>query len=239
VAAELDRSAGRAQRRGGLAAAAAFQRMAAELTPDAARRGELALAAAQAKHRIGASDVALRVLAMADAAPLDYLQRARAQLLRAQIAADSGHGRDAPWLLIDAAKRLEPLDLGLARATYGDAFSAALAAGRLARGGGMLEVARATRSAPAVARSPGAADLLLDGLALMTTDGYAAGAALLKRAVSAFCECEMSTDEGSSVLPLVCSVARRCGTTIAGCGCPPGWSRWLARRARSACCRVH
>ena len=207
VAAELDRSAGRARARGGLAAGAAFQKMAAELTPDVARRGERALAAAQAKHRIGASDVALRVLTMADAAPLDDLQRARAELLRAQIAVDSSQGRDAPGLLLDAAKRLESMDLGLARATYGEAFSAALAAGRLARRGGMDEVARAVRSAPAAAPSPGAADVLLDGLAIMTTDGYAAGAPLLKRAVSAFCEGEMSTNEGSFVLPLACRVA--------------------------------
>jgi DNA-binding CsgD family transcriptional regulator len=206
VAAELDRSAGRARGRGGLAAAAAFQKMAAELTPDAARRGERALAAAQAKHRIGASDVALRLLSMVDAAPLDKLQRARAELLRAQIAANSGDGRDAAGLLLEAAKRLEPLDLALARSTYGDAFSSAIAAGRLGRPGGILEVARAARSVPSAAPSAGAADLLLDGLAIMTTDGYAAGAALLKRAVDA-CESEMSTDEGSFVLPLVCSVA--------------------------------
>ncbi len=207
VAAGLERSAGQARGRGGLAAAAAFQRMAAELTPDAARRGERALAAAQAEHRIGASDVALRVLTMADAAPLDDLQRARAERLRAQIGADSGHGRDAPGLLLDAAKRLEPLDLGLARAAYGDAFSAALAAGRLARRGGMLEVAMAARFAPAATPSADAADLLLGGLAIITTDGYAAGAPLLKRAVSAFCACELSTDEGSFVLPLVCRAA--------------------------------
>ena len=141
MAAELDRSAGRARARGGLAAAAAFQRMAAELTPDPARRAERALAAAHAKHGVGASDVALRVLTMTDAAPLDELQRARAELLRAQIAADSGHDREASRLLLDAAKRLEPMDYGLARATYSDAFSAALAAGRLARRGGMLAVA--------------------------------------------------------------------------------------------------
>ncbi len=207
VAAELDRSAGRARARGGLAAAAAFQRMAAELTPGAARRGERALAAAQAKHRVGARDVALRVLTMADAAPLDELQRARAELLHAQIAADSGHGRDASALLLDAAKRLEPLDLGLSRATYGDAFSAAFSAGRLARRGGALEVARAVRITPAPAPSASAADLLLDGLAIMTTDGYAAGAPLLKRAVTAFCDWEMSADERSFLLPLVCKVA--------------------------------
>ena len=206
VAAELDRSAGWARARGGLAAAAAFQRMAAELTPDPARRGARALTAAEAKHRVGASDVALRVLTMADAAPLDELQHARAELLRAQIAADSGRGRDAPALLLDAAKRLEPLDHGLSRATYGDAFSAALAAGRLARQGGVLEVAQAARVGPAVP-SGGAADLLLDGLAIMTTEGYEAGAPFLKQAVSAFCDGEMPTDDRSFLLPLLCRAA--------------------------------
>ena len=84
VAAELERSAGRAQARGGLAAAAAFLERAAELTPDPARRARRALAAAQAKHQAGAPDAALRLLAMAEAGPLDELeQRAGAAAARA------------------------------------------------------------------------------------------------------------------------------------------------------------
>ena len=145
--AELERSAGRARARGGLAAAAAFCERAAELTPDPARRAQRALAAAQAKHQAGAPDAALRLLAMAQAGPLDELGRARAGLLRAQLAAVDGRGRDAPPLLLKAARRLEPLDAGLAREAYRDAFGAALTAGRLATGGGMLEVAEAARGA--------------------------------------------------------------------------------------------
>ena len=133
VAAELERSAGRAQARGGLAAAAAFLERAAELTPEPARRARRALAAAQSKHQAGAPDAALDLLAMAEAGPLDELQRARAELLRAQITFAVNRGRDAPPLLLAAAKRLEPLDATLARETYLDAFSAALFAGRLAR----------------------------------------------------------------------------------------------------------
>jgi hypothetical protein len=115
VAAELEQCAGRAQRRGGLAAAAAFLERAAGLTLDPARRAQRALAAAQAKHQAGASDAALGLLAMAEAGPLDELQRARGDLLRAQVAFASSHGRDAPSLMLGAAKRLETLDVGLAR----------------------------------------------------------------------------------------------------------------------------
>src|SRR6185437_11025069 len=115
VAAELEQCAGRAQRRGGLVAAAAFLERSAGLTLDPARRAQRALAAAQAKYRAGALDAALGLLAMAQAGPLDELQRARDDLLRAQIAFASSHGRDAPPLLLSAARQLEVLDVGLAR----------------------------------------------------------------------------------------------------------------------------
>ena len=121
VAAELERSAGRAQARGGLAAAAAFLERAAVLTADPARRAERTLAAAQASLQAGAFDKALELLVMAEAGPLDELQSARVDLLRGQIAFASGLGSDAPPLLLKAARRLEPLDLDLARETYLDA----------------------------------------------------------------------------------------------------------------------
>ena len=96
VAAELERSAGRARARGGLAAGAAFHERAAELTPDLRRRAQRALLAAQGKHQAGAPDAALRLLAMAQAGPLDEHERARAQLLHAQITFAMTRGRDAP-----------------------------------------------------------------------------------------------------------------------------------------------
>jgi DNA-binding CsgD family transcriptional regulator len=187
VAAELEDSAGRAQARGGLAAAAAFGERAALLTPDPVRRAGRTLAAAQASLRAGAFGKALELLAVAEAGPLDELQGARADWLRGQIAFASGPGSDAPLLLLKAAKRLEPLGPGLARETYLDAWQAALFAGHLA-GGDLEEVSHAARALPPPERSPRVADLLLDGLAVLVTDGPAVAAPALRRAISAFAD---------------------------------------------------
>jgi DNA-binding CsgD family transcriptional regulator len=230
VAAELERSAGRAQARGGLAAAAAFLQRAAELTPEPARRAGRALAAAQSKHQAGAPDAALDLLAMAQAGPLDELQRARADLLRAQVTFAVDRGRDAPPLLLAAAKRLEPLDARLARETYLDAFSAALFAGRLARGGDVREVAEAVLAADwgdASRRSPRACDLLLDGLAVLTTRGYAAAATMLKQALSAFRDEPMSEEDALRWLWLACRIAR-------GLGDDASWDELTDRQVKLA-----
>ena len=198
VAAELEQCAGRAQRRGGLAAAAAFLERSARLTLDPARRTQRALAAAQAKHQAGALDAALGLLAMARAGSLDELQRARGDLLRAQVAFASSHGRDAPPLMLSAARQLEALDVGLARETYLEAFTAALFVGRLSPAVG--DVARAARMAPAPLGPARAPDLLLDGLALLVTEGYAAGTPALRRALLAFRSQDISAEEGLSWL---------------------------------------
>jgi DNA-binding CsgD family transcriptional regulator len=195
VAAELERSAGRAQARGGLAAAAAFLQRAVVLTQEPARRTDRALTAASASLHAGAFDVALRTLAVAEAGPLDELQGARAQLLRGQIAFASSVGRDAPPLLLQAAKHLEPLDVGLARETYLDAWGAALFAGRLATSGSLLEVSRAARSAPPPTGPPRPSDLLLDGLSALITEGHTTAAPMLRRATNAFASEEVSAEE--------------------------------------------
>ena len=196
VAAELERSAGRAQARGGMAAAAAFLRRAVELTAEPARRSERAVAAAQAGLLAGALDAAADLLAMAAAGPLDELQQARVSLLRGQLAFASSMGGDAPALLVKAAQQLEPLDAVLARQTYLDAWAAALFAGQFAGAGSLHEVARAARSAPPPAGAPRLSDLLLDGLAVLVTEGRARAAPLLRQAARVFAEDEITVEEG-------------------------------------------
>jgi DNA-binding CsgD family transcriptional regulator len=187
VAGELERSAGRARARGGLAAAAAFLERAAVLTPDPAQRAERALAAAGTMVQAGAFDAAEDLLAMAAAGPLPELGRARIDLLRGHLAFATRRGGNAPLLLVEAAGRLESVDVDLARTTYLDALSAAMFAGLLASPGGTAgDVARAARSAPRPPHPPRAPDLLLDGLAANFDEGYAAGVPLLRGALSAF-----------------------------------------------------
>jgi DNA-binding CsgD family transcriptional regulator/tetratricopeptide (TPR) repeat protein len=208
VASEIERAAERAQARGGLAAAAAFLERSAALSVDPARRAARALAAAQATHQAGLPDAALGMLATAQAGPLDELQRARVDRLRAQIACVMNHGRDAPPVLLAAAKRLEPLDLPLARETYLDALWAAIIVGRLADGGGVLEAAMAARAVPPAPEPPRPADLLLDGLAVLLTEGHAAAAPTLERVLSAFRGDDISQEEGLRWFWLACHVAR-------------------------------
>ena len=184
VAAELERSASRAQARGGLAAAAAFLQRSTTLTNDPGLRAQRALAAASAHLDAGAFDAAAELLTAAEDGPHDDFQQARAGLLRAQLAFVTGRGNDAPSLLLHAAKRLEPIDTALSRATYLDAMEAAWFAGRLAAGAGILDIARAAQTAPRP-QSPRLSDLVLDGFVAHFTEGYAAGLPILRRAVSA------------------------------------------------------
>jgi DNA-binding CsgD family transcriptional regulator len=185
VAAELERSADRARARGGAAAAAAFLARAAELTPDPAERGRRSLAAAQAKFDAAASDAALHLLATAELAPLDEFERAWLERLRAEIMFARTRGSEAPALLLDAARRLEPLDAAMARETHLEAMAAAMFAGRLGDGPGVREAAEAAHAAPA-AQQPRAIDLLLDGLATRFIEGYSAGLPPLRRALDEF-----------------------------------------------------
>jgi DNA-binding CsgD family transcriptional regulator len=190
-----------------VAAAAAFFERSAELTPEPARRAERALSGAQAKYLAGAFDGALGLLAAAEAGPLDDIQRARLSLLRGQIAFASSRGNDAPPLLLAAARQFEPIDARLARETYLEALSAAVFAGRLALGGGLREVAEAVRDAPPSPGPTRAPDLLLDGLAVLITQGFVAGAPLLKQAIAAFRAADVSTEEELRWLWLACHAA--------------------------------
>ena len=182
VAAELEQSAERAQARGGLAAAAAFLQHAVALTVDPARRAERALAAAKANLHAGRFDATLRLLATAEAGQLDEFQRARVDLVRAQVAFAAGQFSDAPTLLLKAGRRLETFDLALARETYLLGWGAAGMAQDLVARQVLLEICRAARALPPPSEAPRPLDLLLEGLALLTTEGPAAATAILQDA---------------------------------------------------------
>jgi len=194
VAAELELSADRAQARGGVAAAAAFLERATMLTQDPMRRTERALGAASANLQAGAFDTVRHMLSLSQAGASTDLQQARIDLIAADLAFVTNRGSDAPSLLLKAAKRLEPIDADLCRATYLQAFSAAMLAGRLALGGGVLEVARAAEAAPPPRHATRAPDLFLEGLAAHFDRGYEAGLPILRSALDDF-GIGMSVDE--------------------------------------------
>jgi DNA-binding CsgD family transcriptional regulator len=119
--------------------------------------------------------------------------------------------------LIDAARRLESLDPELARETYLDAFAAALFAGRFAHRGDVREVASAVVAAnweDAASKPPRACDLLLDGLAYVTTEGYDTGTPRLKRAIDAFLHEAMPDEDALRWLWLACHIARTLGDDV-------------------------
>jgi DNA-binding CsgD family transcriptional regulator len=230
VAAELEQSAGRARTRGGWAAAAAFLARATELTPDPAGRAQRALAAAHAKMQSGDTGSARSLLALAGAGPLGELDAAIAELLGAEIEFATTRGRDAPPMLLGAAKRLERLDPTRARETYLEAFTAALFASRLARSGGIVDVAQAVRGASwgaggrPLAR---ACELLLEGLSVVITEGFPAGAPIVRQALEAFRVDEISDDDALRGLWLASRAARALGDDA-------GWDDLTLRAVRVA-----
>jgi DNA-binding CsgD family transcriptional regulator len=183
IAGELERSAGRAQARGGLAAAAAFLERAAMLTPEPARRAQRLFTAAGAKRDAGALDAALGLLVAVESGPLDELRTAEVERLRGQIALDQRRVGDAAQLLLSAARRLDPLDVGLARETHLEAlWEATMQAGH-PDSPGVREAAQAARAAPPAPEPPRAVDILLDAFALRMTQGHVAAAPALTRAL--------------------------------------------------------
>ena len=183
LAAELIGSADRAQRRGGVAGAAAFWERAVALTPDPAQRAKRALAAAEAKYAAGDFVATQNLLAAADIGARDELGHARVELMRARIAFKLNRGADAPSLLLHAAQRLQPLDGELARQTLLEALLAAIYVGRLVDKCGLAEVARGAKSVPLGPEPLPHPQLLLRGLAVRALDGYVAAAPILKEAL--------------------------------------------------------
>jgi DNA-binding CsgD family transcriptional regulator len=184
VALELELSAGRAQARGGVAAAAAFLGRAVALTEDPARRTERALNAAAASLHAGAFDTALALLTTLEGAQLDESQRGRADMLRGHIGWASGLGSQAPPLLLSAGRRLEPFDTELARQTYMTAWFAAMQAGLPAQDV-MRQICEAIRALPRTDDPPHPHQTLLEGLAQLTTEGFSTGAPTLRTATQA------------------------------------------------------
>jgi len=207
VAEELERSAGRAQARGGLAAAAAFLEHAAMLTREPVCRAQRLLAAARAKRDAGALDAALGLLVAVEAGPLDALRTAEVEHLRGQIALMQRRGCDAARLLLSAARRFEPLNADVARETHLEALGAAMWVGDLDSPAGLRETAEAARAAPPAPDPPRAVDVLVDPFAMRLTDGHAAAAPTLTRALGLFLALNVADDQAGRWLWLTGSRA--------------------------------
>jgi len=201
VAAELERCADRALARGGRVAAAAFLERAAELTADPKTRGARVLAAAEARFRAGSLREVTDLLAAAELAPLDPVQRATLERLRARTAFEADPGRASGPALLAAAEQLESLDVAAARATYLAALGAAMHAGRSADQG-----AAVARAALALPQGEDATGLLLTGLATWFLEGQAAAVEPLRRALDA-----ITADEAPGLLWLAGPLSQEIG----------------------------
>jgi DNA-binding CsgD family transcriptional regulator len=193
VAKELVACAGRAQARGGLAAAAAFLERATALTLDHRERTERALAAAQAKNEAGDRRSARELLAVVQAALLDDLQRGRAERLEAQIAYLEHPDSNLPetaLLMLSAAQRLERADPAISRETYLEALGIAQGSDEAT----LKTVARALPIEPPQ-HHPQAIALLLSGYRRLHLEGFPAGVDLLTEAMLALRDEAMSNSE--------------------------------------------
>jgi DNA-binding CsgD family transcriptional regulator len=194
VAAELERSATRARARGGVAAVAAFLARAAVLTPDSTRRAQRLVAAAGAARDGGDLAGSLELLVDVEIDLLDELGRARLQLLRGHIASEQRRGGEAGRLLVDAARRLEPLDGELARETYLEVLAGTMSSD-IEVAGGALAVAAAARLAPSAAVPPRTVDVLLDAFAIRLTDGWAVAAPAFAAALERLLAIDVSAED--------------------------------------------
>jgi DNA-binding CsgD family transcriptional regulator len=183
LANELERSASRAQARGGPSAAAVFLARAAALASDRVRRATLIISSAELHYDAGSYHAAGDLLAGLDVEPLADFHQVRAERLRSRLLLGTQGSKAASRQLMQAAKRFQSHDLEVACDTYLDAFVAASTVGASSVGDTWLELARSVRALPALDESARATDVLLAGLATQVTDGYAAGIPLLRRAL--------------------------------------------------------
>jgi DNA-binding CsgD family transcriptional regulator/tetratricopeptide (TPR) repeat protein len=185
VAAELERAAGSAKAKGGLMAAAAVLDRAAALTPDPQCRSRRMFAAGRATFAAGASDQALELLARAEPQRFETRERAQLEQLLVEVVVSQHGGRDAPELLLSAAKRLSPMEAELSRDTYLAALRAAIEVGHLGNARGLAEAAAAAAAASLPREPVRAADLLLDGLTALLGGGDEVAVPMLNRALRA------------------------------------------------------
>jgi DNA-binding CsgD family transcriptional regulator len=213
VAGELERAADRARERGGWAARARLLTRAAALTPDADDRFRRVLAAAAAETTAGAC---VRGQALLDsvAGQLDDPGRQAAALrVQGTIRYAQDQAAEAASVLLDAARRLAPLDPALARATLLEALAAARISGRLAKtGAGDADIAHAARSLPVPSRPDATiGDLVLDADATLLLDGHEAAVPVVKRAVAAMLAVPISSAELLALTAVGCAAASALG----------------------------
>lgn len=192
VAAELERSAGRALARGGIAAAAAFLETAGTLTPEPADRARRLIAAARAKRDAGALDAALGLLVAIEAGFVSAHQAAEIEQLRGEIAFDQRRAGEAARRLSGAAQRLDGLDPTVARTTHLKALGAALWSGPEQ----LREAAAAALERPAEADAPASVERLVEALATRVCAGYEAAVPALRRALDAVLALDVDDDVG-------------------------------------------
>jgi DNA-binding CsgD family transcriptional regulator len=207
VAAGLEQAADRARQRGGIAAEAVLLERATEVTPDPWPRGRRALAAAEAHFSAAAPDRATELAAVAEMYPLSALDRARLARLRARILFARSRSDEAAPLLLEAAAQFTAAGSPLARETYLEAISATIFAGRVHGPTGARAAAIAARGSGAPPSGSEAADLLLDGVAALLTDGYQTGVSALRGALELLAHEKLSTREAAVRWLLLAPVA--------------------------------
>jgi len=179
----LEQTAGRAERRGGVAAGAAFMERAAQLTVDPRKRALRMIAAARDKLEVGAVDASAAILADLDPAPLTEEERPRLRLLKAEVEGFRTNTCDVVRDLLGVGAGLAKHDAYLSRETYLEALEANTYAESFSDMSS-AQVAAQCAHAPAV-EHPRGIDLLLDGLVTRFLEGPSRAAPLLEAAVAA------------------------------------------------------